>query len=69
VKKYGFISQGSQYCTKANYNCKICINKKACEIANKHTKGDLKMIKMTKMLELLYGNLNNNYWNQQVSYF
>ena len=67
VKKYGFISKGSQYCSKAMYNCKICINQKACEVSKKYTKDDLVMIKMTKMLELLYGNLNNNYWNEFVS--
>ena len=62
IKKYGFISKGLQYCTLANYNCKICLNKSGCEITKKYKKDDFAMKKMSKMMKILYGNLNQGYW-------
>lgn len=62
VKKYGFISKGMQYCTSANYNCKICLNRADCEITRKYNKDAFAMKKMSKMMKLLYGNLNQGYW-------
>lgn len=62
IKKYGYISKGNQYCQKSMYDCSCCINKKACDIAKKHTNNDPAMIKATKILELLYGNLQKGHF-------
>ncbi len=62
VKKNGFISKQQQECLLANYNCLHCINRHACKIVSKYNKDDKKIIKMTKMLEILYGNIIKGYW-------
>lgn len=66
IKKYGYISKGNQYCQKAIYNCSNCINKKACEIAKKHTKNEPAMMKATKIIELLYGNLQKGHFTKLI---
>ncbi|MDD3013276.1 MAG: hypothetical protein PHC34_06185 [Candidatus Gastranaerophilales bacterium] len=48
------------------YNCSECLNKSACDIAKKHTNNELAMKKSTKILELLYGNIQSNYFGRQV---
>jgi len=62
IKKYGYLSKGTQYCQKAMYNCSKCINKSACDIAKKHTENEPKMKKITKMLELLYENFQDGHY-------
>lgn len=62
IKKHGFITQGNIFCRKAEYNCSKCLNKKACEIAMPYTKCKPQMVKMTKMMEILWGNLENPNW-------
>ncbi len=62
LKKNGFISRQQKECRKANYNCSHCINRLACQIAGQYSKDDKRIIKMTKMLEVLYGNILCGYW-------
>lgn len=66
VKKYGFISSGNQYCNQAMYDCSGCINKSACDIAKKYTGNEPAMKKLTKMLEILYGNIQNGHYAKQA---
>lgn len=67
IKKYGYITKGNQYCQKAIYDCSKCLNKTACDVARKHTNNEPVMIKMTKMLELLYGNLQSGYYADLIN--
>lgn len=57
IKKWGFITEGNQICQKAQYNCNNCPNKQSCEIAKKYTDNNQYIKKLTKILELMYGNL------------
>ena len=66
IKKYGYISKGSQYCQEAMYECSKCLNQSACEVIRKYNKNDVPLKRMTKMLEILYGNLNSGHFSKQV---
>lgn len=66
IRKYGYISSGNQYCQKAIYNCSKCINKVTCDITKKYTNNEPAIMKITKMLELLYGNIQYGYYAKQV---
>lgn len=66
VKKYGFISKGNQECQKVMYNCSKCIYKSACDISKKYTNNEFAIKKATKILELLYGNIQSGYYARQI---
>ena len=63
LKKNGFISKQQKECREANYECSRCLNRLACKIAGKYSKDDKRIIKMTKMLEVLYGSVLQGYWS------
>ena len=67
IKKYGFIAKGNQYCQKSMYDCSKCINKSVCDISKKYTNNEPALRKATKMIELLYGNIQSGYFASQVS--
>lgn len=67
IEKYGFISKGTQYCIKARYKCKSCLNKNACAVTVKYNKNEPAMAKMARMFELLYGNFQGGYWEEMAS--
>ena len=62
IKKHGFITKYNQDCSRANYVCKNCLSKSDCQLSKSYNKGESTVLKMTKMLELLYGNLSKGYW-------
>lgn len=66
VARRGFISKGTQYCSDAMYDCSRCLEQSACDIAKKHTKNCPEMVKATKMLELLYGNIQSGFYANQI---
>lgn len=62
ISKYGFFTKDNQNCSASGYNCKICKSKFECELSKKYTKKDDHFYKMTRIFEILYGNLNKGYW-------
>ena len=66
VQKYGYFTRYNQECSKANYECRRCQNKSECDIARKLSKKDSHIYKLTRMAEILYGNLNHGYWADLV---
>ena len=66
IKKYGYFTKYNQDCSKAGYNCKICKNQYECDLSKKLSKKDSHIYKLTRMTEILYGNLNHGYWANLV---
>lgn len=66
VKKYGYFTRYNQDCSKAGYNCKICQNKYECDLSRKLSKKDNHIYKLTRMAEILYGNINHGHWANLV---
>lgn len=65
LKKWGLITEGNQYCQKSGYECHICPNYKGgCKIVMEYSTNQIKRI--TKILELLYGNLGRKICVEQV---
>ena len=62
IKKYGFFTKNNQNCSAAFYNCSSCRSKLECEISKKYSQKDSHIYKMTRIFEILYGNLNKGYW-------
>ena len=54
------------YWIKAGYNCKSCQNLYECDLSKKLSKKDSNIYKLTRMAEILYGNLNQGYWANLV---
>ena len=61
VKKYGYFTRYNQDCSKAGYNCKLCQNLYECNLSRKLSKKDDHIYKLTRMAEILYGNLNHGH--------
>lgn len=66
VKKYGYFTQYNQVCSKSRYRCKECKNQYECDLSRKLTKKDDHIYKLTRLVEILYGNLNRGYWADLV---
>ena len=66
VKKYGYFTRYNQDCSKAGYNCKLCQNLYECNLSRKLSKKDDHIYKLTRMAEILYGNLNHGHWANLV---
>lgn len=66
VKKYGYFTKYNQDCSIAQYNCKNCKSKIECNISKKLTKKDDHIYKITRIFEILYGNLNHGHWADLV---
>ncbi len=66
LMKFGFITEGNQFCQDVNYQCDKCLNSKACNIAKKYTNNSPEVKRKTKILSLLYGNLRGSLPNLQV---
>lgn len=66
VKKYGYFTRYNQDCSNAGYNCKICQNQYECDLSKKLSKKDSPIYKLTRMAEILYGNLNHGHWANLV---
>lgn len=65
MERFGYITEGNQYCQKANYECHNCLNYKGgCKIVVKYSKNQIK--KVTKLFELAYGNLGRRICVAQV---
>lgn len=62
VQKYGYFTKYNKDCSFAQYNCKICKSKVECDISRKLSKKDDHIYKITRLAEILYGNLNHGYW-------
>lgn len=61
-KKYGYFTKYNQDCSNANYNCKICNIKFECDLSKRLSKKDKHIMRITRLFEILYGNLNRSYW-------
>ena len=66
IQKYGYFAKYNQDCFAAQYNCKNCKSKIECNIARKLSKKDEHIYKLTRLAEILYGNLNHGYWANLV---
>lgn len=65
MERFGYITEGNQYCQKANYECPNCLNYKGgCKIVKKYSTNQIK--KITKLFELAYGNLGRRICVEQV---
>jgi len=49
-------------CEKEKNRFENCLNIEDCEIPKRYKKDDFAMKKMSKMMKILYGNLNQGYW-------
>lgn len=63
---FGMFTKGNQYCQQAGYDCAICYNKIACDIAKEYTNGDPLVKQITKAFEMLYGDLISGYYSKFV---
>ncbi len=66
VKKYGYFTKYNQECSKAGYNCKNCRNIYECDLSRKLSRKDDHIYRLTRLAEILYGNLNHGHWADLV---
>lgn len=66
VKKYGYFTKYNQDCSKARYKCKNCQNQYECDLTRTLSKKDDHIYKLTRLAEILYGNLNHGHWAELV---
>ena len=66
IKKYGYFTKYNQDCVKARYKCKNCTNKEEFLLTKKYSKKDYHVMKLTRIFEILYDNLNCGYWADLV---
>lgn len=66
VKKYGYFTQYNQNCSATKYECKTCISRDECNLARKLSKKDNHIYRLTRLAEILYGNLNHGHWADLV---
>lgn len=66
VSKYGYFTKYNQDCSKALYNCKNCKSRYECNLSKKLSKKDGHIYKITRLAEILYGNLNHGHWADMV---
>ena len=66
VKKYGYFTRYNQDCSRANYNCRKCNSRYECDLSRKLSKNDEHIYKITRMSEILYGNLQHGHWADLV---
>ena len=66
VSKYGYFTKYNQDCALANYKCKCCKSKQECDLSKKLSKKDDHIYKLTRIAEILYGNLNHGHWADLV---
>ena len=66
VKKYGYFTRYNQDCSNARYDCKNCGSIEECMLAKKLSKKEEHIYKVTRLAEILYGNLNHGYWADLV---
>ena len=68
VKKYGYFTRYNQDCALANYKCKDCKSKAECDLAKNLSKKDDHIYKLTRLAEILYGNIHHGHWADLVKY-
>ena len=56
----------NQDCSLVNYDCKKCPSRYECDLSRKLSKKDDHIYKLTRLAEILYGNLNKGYWANLV---
>ena len=56
----------NQDCSSANYDCSKCSSRYECDLSKKLSKKDHHVYKLTRLAEILYGNLNKGYWANLV---
>ncbi len=66
VAKYGYFTKYNQDCSIVNYNCKKCNSRYECNLSKKLSKKDDHIYKLTRLSEILYGNLNRGHWANLV---
>lgn len=63
--KFGYITEGNQYCQKAGYKCENCLNYEGgCKMVIDYSTNQIKRI--TKIFELAYTNLGRKICVEQV---
>lgn len=67
VQKYGYFTKYNQDCSQANYDCQKCNSKLECDLSKKLSKKEEHIYKLTRLYEILYGNLNHGYWANLVN--
>ena len=66
VSKFGYFTKYNQDCSSVNYDCSKCSSRYECDLSKKLSKKDHHVYKLTRLAEILYGNLNKGYWAKLV---
>ena len=66
VSKFGYFTKYNQDCSLVNYNCSKCSSRYECDLSKKLSKKDDHVYKLTRLAEILYGNLNKGHWANLV---
>ena len=66
VAKFGYFTKYNQDCSLVNYDCSKCSSHYECDLSKKLSKKDNHIYKLTRLAEILYGNLNKGYWANLV---
>ena len=66
VSKYGYFTKYNQDCSLVNYDCKKCPSHYECDLSRKLSKKDDHIYKLTRLSEILYGNLKKGHWAELV---
>lgn len=66
VSKYGYFTKYNQDCSLVNYDCSKCQSHYECVLSRKLSKKDDHIYKLTRLAEILYGNLNKGHWAELV---
>ena len=64
--KYGYFPKYNQDCSLVNYDCSKCSSRCECDLSKKLSKKDDHVYKLTRLAEILYGNLNKGHWASLV---
>ena len=62
VSKFGYFTKYNQDCSRANYNCKNCESLYECDLSRKLSKNDDHIYRITRLAEILYGNIHHGHW-------
>ncbi len=62
----GYFTKYNQDCALANYKYKCCRSKQECDLSKKLSKKNDHIYKLTRLAEILYGNLNHGHWADLV---
>lgn len=66
MSKFGYFTKYNQDCSLVSYDCTKCASYYECDLSKKLSKKDGHIYKLTRLAEILYGNLNKGHWANLV---